>query len=158
MHVWCESFKCIPADAVDASDMDTSALLLVHTCRQRVPRITYWIAPVGMNTCGWTEDEDGEGEAGSPFCSRLSAPCSVIGVLLLCLIDNMLDGKLWLFSSWRKEEGEISTLVLSLLHTLPSASAELSVSHSMEKLCGLTFWRCHNILDTVFARVCACCI
>lgn len=150
---------------MDASDMKTSVLLLVHT--SNTVRASYNILNC---TCrleymwlNWVWRWGGGGEEPILFTPRCSLQCDRRALvqgweLLLCLIDNMLDGKLWLFSSRRKEEGEISTLVLSLLHTLATTSAQLSVSHSMEKLCRLTFWQWHNILDTVVARVCACCI
>lgn len=84
---------------------------------------------IGLN---WGKMWGGVGVADAErwFSSRSGALDIVICLLWYrgsscCLIVNMLDGKLWLFSSRQKTEGEISSPVSFDLQPLPISSAKL---------------------------------
>lgn len=69
-------------------------------------------------------------EVDSVYAPLLSPVCDLSAVvkaeLPFGLIDNMLDGKLWLFPSRQKKEGEISSPVSFDLQTLHISSEQMT--------------------------------
>ena len=75
------------------------------------------------------------------------------GELLICLIDNMLDGKLWLFPGRQEKEGEISSPVFFDLQTLPISSESVQMS-LIDIYCNFFFFFCEGNNTHTVVRVC----